>query len=451
MTCRFRQLLAPCVLLFALALPAYAAVAAEQRLGEHLFLVRDKPGTPTRFQMIVGAGCIDEAGGECRGLAHYLEHLILVGRNPEHKEIAQRFFPDGYSSGWTSRRATVYAHTMPARAEGPRADLEKLFAFYAARLKNFTISDVDAERERNVVRQEHDWRIASKPFVVLARKLDRLLIPDHPAGQWVIGTAEDIDRFTLDDARAFHHAWYAINNVDFVVLADIDPAALKSIADRALAGLGPRTLPPRASLKPPAVVNGRVDVVEQDGTIRRPAIIFKKLVRVAGEDNSAVAAASTLVTNFLTSRLPGSLYDVVVDQGRLAAGTPSVSLSRVGPKSFELTIGADAAPDVAPETLLAAMGTYVERLAVAGLPPETLARLKTRFAESRAAADNDPQQVYSRLVTWLANRGRYEQLASWPQRVAAVTPEQVTLVLKALSGPGRVVTGILVQAADRQP
>jgi zinc protease len=451
MTCRLRQSLAPCALLLAIALPACAALAAEQRLGEHLYLVRDKPGTPTRFQMVVGAGCIDEAGGECRGLAHYLEHLILSGRNSEHKEVALRFFPGGYSNGWTSRRATVYVHSMPARAEGPRADLERLFAFYAARLKNLTVSDADAERERNVVRQEHDWRIASKPFVVLARKLDRLLIPDHPAGQWVIGTAEDIDRFTLDDVHAFHRVWYAINNVDFVVMADVDPATLKGIADRALAGLGPRTLPPRASLKPPALVNGRVDVIEQDGTIHRPAIIFKKLVRVAEEDATATAAASTVVTNFLTSRLPGSLYDVVVDQGRLAAGTPSVSLSRVGPKSFELTIGADAALDVAPETLLAAVGNYVEQLAAAGLPSETQARLKTRFAESRAAADSDPQQVYNRLVAWLANRGRYEQLATWPQRVAAVTPAQVTLVLKALSGPGRVATGILVPTADRQP
>src|SRR5262245_6108266 len=240
MTCRFRLWLTPCALLLVLELPASAALAAEQRLSEHLFLVRDKPGTPTRFQMIVGAGCIDEAGGECRGLAHYLEHLMLVGRNSEHKELALRFFPGGYSNGWTSRRATVYVHSVPARPEGPRADLEKLFAFYAARLKNFTISDADAERERNVVRQEHDWRIASKPFVVLARKLDRLRIPDHPVGQWVIGTAEDIDRFTLNDARAFHRAWYAINNVDFVVMSDIEPATLKGIADQALAGLGPR-------------------------------------------------------------------------------------------------------------------------------------------------------------------------------------------------------------------
>ena len=135
----------PALLLTLLLLPVFAAFAAEQRLGEHLFLVRDKPEASTHFQMIVGAGCSDEAGGECRGLAHYLEHLMLVGRNAEHKEIALRFFPDGSSNGWTSQRATVYVHSMPAREDGPRADLERLFAFYAARLKDFSISEADAD------------------------------------------------------------------------------------------------------------------------------------------------------------------------------------------------------------------------------------------------------------------------------------------------------------------
>ncbi len=246
----------PALLLAFCCCPALRPSPPRNGWGQHLFLVRDKPGTPTHFQMIVGAGCVDEAGAKCRGLAHYLEHLVLVGRNPEHKEIALRFFPDGSSNGWTSQRATVYVHSIPAREEGPRADLEKLFAFYAARLKDFSISDADAERERNVVRQEHDWRVGSRPFVRLARKLDRLLLPDHPSGQSVIGTSEDIDAFTLDDARAFHRAWYAINNVDFVVMADIDPAVLKDIADRALAGLEPRPLPPRTFAKQPAIVEG---------------------------------------------------------------------------------------------------------------------------------------------------------------------------------------------------
>src|SRR5262245_21810101 len=117
--------------ILAIAGPAFAA---EERVSERVFLVRDKPGTPTQFQMIVLAGCSDEADGQCKGLAHYLEHLVLVGRNPEHKDIAVRFFPDAGSNGWTNMRATVYLHSVPARDGGPKADLERLFTFYAARL-----------------------------------------------------------------------------------------------------------------------------------------------------------------------------------------------------------------------------------------------------------------------------------------------------------------------------
>jgi predicted Zn-dependent peptidase len=434
------------VALVLVLLASPVALAAEQRLGEHLYLVRDKPGTPTSFHMIVGAGCTDEAGGVCRGIAHYLEHLLLVGRNPDHKEIAIRLFPDASSNGWTSQRATVYLHTIPSREDGPRADLEKLFGFYAARLKQFTISDEDAERERSVVRQEHDWRLASRPFARLARKLDRILLPDHPSGQQVIGTSEDIAQFKVEDARAFHRAWYVINNVDFVVMADIEPAALKDIADRALAGLEPRTLPPRMFSRQPAIDNGRTDLTEQDATVSRAGVYYKKLVRIDERDIYATTAARTLLAGFLTSRLPDSPYDVLVDRGKLAGSPPSVSLARVAPRSYMLTIGADVAQDVAPAALLAGIADYVER--PPAITADILQRLKTRFADGRAAADKDPRQVYNRLVGWLAGRNRYEQFTTGPRRVAEATPDQVAALLAALAAPGRIATGTLTPATD---
>src|SRR5437879_1797155 len=43
------------LLLTVLVLPA--AFAVEERISERLFLIRDKPGTATQFQMIVRAGC----------------------------------------------------------------------------------------------------------------------------------------------------------------------------------------------------------------------------------------------------------------------------------------------------------------------------------------------------------------------------------------------------------
>ena len=112
------------LLLTVLVLPA--AFAVEERISERLFLIRDKPGTATQFQMIVRAGCLDEANGQCRGLAHYLEHLVLVGRNPEHKDAGVRLIPDGAMNGWTTQRSTRYWHSAPAREAGPKADLERV-------------------------------------------------------------------------------------------------------------------------------------------------------------------------------------------------------------------------------------------------------------------------------------------------------------------------------------
>ena len=432
------------LLLTVLVLPA--AFAAEERISERLFLVRDKPGTATQFQMIVHAGCLEEANGQCRGLAHYLEHLVLVGRNPEHKDAGVRLIPDGAMNGWTTQRSTRYWHSAPAREAGPKADLELLFNFYAARLKDFSITPEDAVRERNVVRQEHDSALASRPFPRFASMLTRALLPDHPAGQMVIGTKEDIAAFTLDDARTFHRTWYALNNTVFVVKADIEPAALKDIADRALADVATRQLPPRARLAAPAFAVERKDFREQDAQITRAGVYVRKLFRMEEGDLAANRAARQIVLSFLQSRLPGSPHDVIVDKANLGVVQIVTSLARVAPKIYALTMAGNVAPDADPDKLRLAIESYIDALAGNGIPAATITRLQTRFADARVNADKDPSAVYSRLIGWLVQESRYEDLAQWPQRIAAVTPADVASVLQGFSSPARIVTGILEPA-----
>jgi zinc protease len=438
----------PALLLVALlaaalfALLASGARAAEERIGERLFLVRDKPGTSTHFHMIVNAGCADEVDGRCRGVAHYLEHLVLAGRNPGQEAPAVRIIADGSANGWTRQRATAYLHTVPPRANGPRADLETLFGFYAARLQDFHISDEEAARERNVVAQEHAWRVGSRPFLRFARKLERMVMPHLSEAR------TDVDAVTVENARAFHRNWYAINNVSFAVKGDVEPSALKEIAGRALAGLAPRTLPRRAAMRPPEMTCERTDIREEETTIKRPGVILIKLVRIEEPDAVAGRAARSVLISFLRSRLAGSPYDALVDREPLAAGLPGVSIERVAPRIYKLTINASAAPDVAPERLLAAIERYVQGLASAGIPEATITRLKNRYAQARASADQDPAQVYARLIGWIASRAPYGDLAKWPQHIAAVTPGDVELILKGLAGPGRIVTGILAPAAQ---
>src|SRR3712207_9403933 len=77
--------------------------------------------------------CLDEEP-DCRGVAHYLEHLLLAGRNPDHTESASRFFSDGYANGWTSHKATAFVHRIaPRRAEqgGPDRKSTRLNSSHA--------------------------------------------------------------------------------------------------------------------------------------------------------------------------------------------------------------------------------------------------------------------------------------------------------------------------------
>lgn len=421
------------------------AVGREIRISDRVFLVQDRSGAPVEFQMIVNAGCADEADNQCRGLAHYLEHLVLVGRNPEHGNSAFRFFPDATTNGWTSQIATVYWHRMPQRDGGPRADLEKIFAFYAARLRNFSIPDSEAARERNVVLQEHDWRLGSDAAARFVRKLDRALLPDHPLGQWTIGTRESIKALTLEEARAFHARWYKRANVWFMVTGDVEPALLREISEAALRDADPGAVPPRPSLVPPTIVPRRDTFFEQDPQTTRRLAVFEKLVRIGEKDKLATLARVAVLSQLLASQLPGSLYDAVNERARLTTTKPHAALRRIAPETYKLTLIADVAEavDADGRKLLAALGAYAEGLAATRFSDRTVERIRKRLLDQRKTDDGIPAQVFQRLVGWLSQGHDPDDINRLPAVIAAVQPADLDAPLAALAGQGAIAEGVL--------
>lgn len=417
--------------------------AAEIQIAERVFLVRDSASAPTEFQMIVNAGSADEAGGVSRGVAHYLEHLILVGRNAENADIALRFLPDARSNGWTSQRATAYTHSVPARAQGPRETLEKLFAFYAARLRDFEISLEDALRERNVVLQEHDWRLGSSASARFARLIDVKLFRNHPFGQWPIGERAAIAELQIEDARAFHRAWYHINNVWFVIKSDIEPQELRQIAMQHLGALAPARLPVRPRAAPVEISPGADHVLTRDLQAGVTAIAYRKLFAFNESDALSGRAVATVLSNILATQLPGSLYDALVERQKLAHEAPGISISRLETGVYQLSINVRPAPGVADSSMLDAISAYVAGLAKLVVSDRNIIRIKTRLADARAADDGEPSRVYRRLVSWLAAGYAYQELSIFPARLEAVTREEISALAGAAAGRGWVVSGVL--------
>lgn len=417
---------------------AASARAAEKLIADRVFLVADPKATTIQFQMIVLAGCADEANNDCKGIAHYLEHLVLVGRNAEHKDIAMRFFADGSSNGWTNIRLTGYVHQFPAKSADIDARLDRLFEFYAGRLRGFDITPEDAARERNVVRQERDWRYGSNPFSDTWRDASKFLFPDHPLGQAVIGTPEGIASFTIDEARAFLARWYRRANVYFIVSGPVDESALRRIADNRLAGLDPAPPPPRDWLARPLTLTPAVqEFRKQDARISEVSVNIARTIPFQDDDEIKTLAAKALINEFLSSKLTGSPHSVLVEQEGVASGTRGANIDRAANGALYFGLGATPEPEISPERLRDALQSYMTRLADAGLDEKTIARLKKRYAQSYARALADPQTASRRLINWLETPLPYEKLAGMPDVVANLSVDDINRLLRALKAPGR--------------
>jgi zinc protease len=437
------RFLTVCFLVLSSTYIAYADSEVKvQRITDRLYYVPDAKAKTIDFQMIVNAGCYDEANNNCQGLAHYLEHIILVGRNSGSTDIAFRFFPDAYVNGWTNNQATAYIHKVPLKGGAPEPILEKLFDFYAKRLTGFDISSKDAERERQIVQQEYDWRYASKPESLFLLEVAALEIPQHPHDQTAAGTPASIAALTIEQAKAFHERWYSKDNVSFVITGNIEPEKLKTLADNALKDTQSRPVPAHDWTKMPSYKNETIIKRGKDKQTARTKIYMSKIIKLDDKDEYKTQAAQNMLYSFLSSKLTNSPYSVLVER-ELVASDVSVSIHKRVQGVYEFDITATLADDVPQAKLIDAMTRYTNQLSKVSFSDATLERLKKRYAESWKESLTNADQITSRLVGWLARDLKYDELAQLPERIAAVSLADITLQTQAISAEGRVIFGIL--------
>lgn len=428
-----------------------SAARAQIQINDHVSLVEDPQANFIDFQMVVRAGCADEAGG-CRGIAHYLEHLILAGRDGRGESNTLPTFPGMVSNGWTTTRATAYTHRVPLTGQDPKSALERLFRFYVARLQPFEIPKVIEERERQIVLQEYDWRLGSSPVAPMLRRIDQQLFAAHPLGAWPIGERNEILALTAADAKAFHASWYHLPNVAFVVRGNLAPDFLRSIAENALAGLpNSAKLPARPSAEPVEASDQRLDLFVREEKATRRSIVMRKLIRMTPRDEMAELAAVTVLNHLLGSRLPGSLHDFVVEQKKIANEQIAASLSRIQPGLFLLDLRTDVAEGIDAAQLAAAMEAFLSEAPRLTPSARNIERMRRRSLDAARETEKAPERVYPQLVQWLAAGRSFADFPTMPEHLERVSDAEIGAFYTAFSGPGRLVIGTVFPPERAKP
>jgi zinc protease len=383
------------------------------------------------------AGSADEVAGKS-GIAHFFEHLMFKGtKNHPPGAFSQKVA----EIGGQENAFTSYDYTAFFQQVAPSA-LETMMRFEADRMRNLTLTDAVIGPERDVILEERRMRVDNNPGSVLDEEVNATLYQNSPYRYPVIGWRQEIKKLNREDAIAFYNHFYEPNNAVVVVAGDVDPDTVKKYAEETY-GKVPRgaELPPRNRPQEPEQ-NTRRTVTLNDPRVTVPSFNKKWVVPSYESAAPGVAESLDLLAEILGGGVRSRLYqDLIVEKGIAASAGAYYQGTALDPSSFGVygsPLGRAKLADVEKAT-----DAEIARIAKDGVSEDELAKAKKRFVRGMVFA-RDNQAGMARLYgATLATGGTVKDVEEWPQRINAVTAEQVKEAAKYLD-PSRSVTGYLL-------
>jgi zinc protease len=397
--------------------------------------------TPVVTQMIwYKVGSADETPGKS-GLAHFLEHLMFKGtaKHPAGEFSQTVLKVGGNENAFTSNDYTGYFQRVP------REKLPLMMEFEADRMTGLILKDENVLPERDVVLEEYNMRVANNPEARLNEQIMAALYLNHPYHRPVIGWHHEIEKLNREDALAFYHRFYAPNNAILVIAGDTDVNEVRPLVEQNFGKIPSQPSIPAKRIRPqePEPVAPRT-VTLADPHVEQPAM--KRYYLVPSATTAAVGESPAL--DVLAQLMGGGsnsyLYRaLVVDKPLAVAATAAYQGTALDPSQFSISVAPQ--PGVEFPQVEQVVDNVIANIEKNPIPAEDLERVKTQLiAEAIYAQDNQ-----ATMARWyggaLATGLSIEDIRSWPDRIRAVTAEQVRAVAQKWLDKKRSVTGYLIK------
>ncbi len=441
---RFFAVLALCAG-FATA-PARAAPAVSQFTlanGLTLVVVPDHR-TPVVTHMIwYRVGAADEVNGKS-GIAHFLEHLMFKGtaKNP-----AGRFSQQLASIGGQENAFTTYDYTGYFQRTA-REHLGTLMEFEADRMTGLVLTDQVVASERNVILEERNQRIDNDPAARLGEQVQAAQYLNHPYHRPTIGWRHEMETLDREDALNFYRRYYQPDNAFVIVAGDVTPEEVKALAEKTYGkierrgAIGPRIRPQ----EPPQIVERRVTFA--DLRVTQPSLQRSYLVPSYTSAKEHEAEALDVLAYILGGGANSRLYRALVVEKRLAT-TAGAWYQGTSLDDTRLGLYAAAAAGTPLDRVESAIDTEIELLLDKGVEADELERSKSHMIADYVYAQDNQSTLARQYGAALTTGSSIEAVLARPERLRAVTAEQVRDAARRYLDKRHSVTGYLVR--ERAP
>ena len=372
------------------------------------------------------------------GVSHVLEHMMFKGTKAVPSgEFSQIISENGgRENAFTSQDYTAYFQTME------KSRLPVSFKLEADRMRNLTIPDEEFLKEVQVVMEERRMRTEDNPQSLTYEQFNATAYASSPYRLPVIGWMDDLENLQVGDLRDWYQKWYAPNNATLVVVGDVDPEDVYSLAKKYFGPLEPSDI---SAVKP------RLEIAQRG----------RKEIKVEAPAKVPYLMMGYKTPVVLTAEQPWEPYALEVLAGILDGGDGARLASElVRGKAVAASAGAGYDGHDRLESLFLLSGTPSDGYTVKDLEKALLEQVK-RLHETPAA-----QQELDRVKAQLRADKVYEQDSifyqgmqigiletvglSWKdaerylERIEAVTADQVQAVASKYLVQDRLTVAELV-------
>ena len=370
------------------------------------------------------------------GISHVLEHMAFKGTTTRSVQAinldAERLGAD--VNAFTSKDTTGYFMT----GLGRHAD--RFLAMTADIVLNSTFPEAELQRELEVIRQEA-IEYAEDPQESSSELLDRAIWGDHPMGMPVIGTVENIERFTRADLVAHVRSHYVAEKTVVAAAGNFDVDALLALAARLFADM-PRAADaalPSAGSWPRYIgsaVGRRFSQVSQ---------VFLNLAYPMGPVHADEMSqqrwrlAASLAAILFGGGMSAPLTDTVRE--RMGLAYTAQSTAEGGDTWFNFIVHAITTPDKL-EQLMTATGALL-RAHAGEIDPVHLERARNQLTVSRVRSSERTYAAMERAVEELFLRATVTPMDETLALIESITGDEVRAVFeRMLQSPAAVaITG----------
>ena len=358
------------------------------------------------------------------GVSHVLEHMMFKGTEKHGAGEFSRIIAEngGSENAFTGRDYTAYFQQLE------KSRLPISFQLEADRMRNLTLPQEEFSKEVEVVMEERRLRTEDNPRALTVEQFYATAFVSSPYHNPIIGWMNDLKNLNVDDLKTWYGRWYAPNNATLVVVGDVEAQAVFELAEQYFGKLTPsevRTLKPRPEIP---------QLGERSITVKAPAKLPYMLmgykvpvVNTATEEWEpyALEMLAGILSGSGSARFPREL----VREKQIAAGV-TASYDLFARQEDLFVIDATPAEGHSIEELRSAIEEQIARIKAEVVSEEELARIKAQVVAHKVY-EQDSVFYQAMQMGLLETVGLgWEKLDEYPDRIRAVTAEQVQAVAR---------------------